>query len=82
MALVAPIEVRAARALAYIHSVVIRPVDGDGVVVPLGEDADVFVVPPFTFCSERISEIVCIFADQVVVRVTLLLIGWEEAEEI
>ena len=82
MALVAPIEVRAAWALAYIHSVVIRPVDGDGVVVPLGEDTDVFVVPPFTFCSERISEIICIFADQVVVRVILPLISWEEAEEI
>ena len=82
MALVAPIEVRAAWALADIHSVVIRPVDGDGVVVPLGEDADVFVVPPFTFCSERISEIICIFADQVVVRAILPLISWEEAEEI
>ena len=82
MALVAPIEVRAARPIAYIHPVVIRSVDGDGVVVPLGEDANVFVVPPFTFCSESITEIICIFADQVVVRVILPLISWEEAEEI
>ena len=82
MALVAPIEVRAARAVAYLHTVVIRPVDGDGVVVPPGEDADVSVVPPLTFRSERMSEIVRIFADQIVVRVILLLVGGEETEEI
>ena len=82
MALVAPIEVRAARAVAYLHTVVIRPVDGDGVVVPPGEDADVFVVPPLALRSERMSEIIRILTDQIVVRVILLLVGGEEAEEI
>ena len=82
VALVAPIEVRAAWSLADIHSVVIRSVDSDGVVVPPGEDADVLVIPPFTLRAQGVSEIICIWPDQVVVRIIMPPIGWEETEEI
>ena len=78
MVLVAPIEVRTERTVAHLHSVVVRPVDGDGVLVPPGEDAGVLVVPPLSLRSERVPEVVCILTNQVVFRVILLLVSGDK----
>ena len=82
MALVAPIEVSAVWPLADVHAVVIRSVDGHGVIIPPGEYADVLVISPFSFCAQSVSEIICICADQVVVGVIVPPISGEETEEV
>ena len=78
MALITPIEVRAERAVAYLHSVIVRPVDGDGVVMPTCEDARVLKIPPLSVRPERVSEVVGVIPDEVVFRIISLLESGEE----
>ena len=78
MALIAPIEVRAERPVAYLYSVIVRSVDGDGVVIPPCEDAGVLEISPLAVRPERVSEVVGVIPDEVVFRIISLLESGEE----
>ena len=82
MALIAPIEVSAVWPLADVHAVVIRSVDGHGVIIPPGEYADVLVVSPFSLCAQGVSEIIGVFTNQIVIGVIVPPISGEVTEEV
>ena len=78
MALVSPIEMRAARSVAYQRTVVVRPVDGDGVVMPSCEDARMLKISPLAVRPERVPEVVGVIPDEVAFRIKSLLESGEE----
>ena len=79
MALVSPIEMRAARSVAYLRSVIVRRVDDDGIVMPPSKDVGMLIISPLAVRSERVPEVVGIIPDEVIVRIISLLVSGEEA---
>merc|ERR1712060_170875 len=75
--LVTPVEMRAVRPVANLYSMVVRPVDGDGVVKPPCEDARVFKISPLAVRPERVLEVVGVVPDEGVVRIISLLVAGE-----
>ena len=82
MALVSPIEMRAARSVAYLHPVIVRPVDDDGIVMPPSKDVGMLIISPLAVRPERVPEVVGVIPGEVVVRVVSPLESGEETEEV
>ena len=78
MALVSPIEMRAARSVAYLRSVIVRPVDDDGIVMPPSKDVRMLIISPLAVRPEHAPEVVGVVPDEVVVRIISLLESGEE----
>ena len=82
MALVSPVETRAARSVAYLRSVIVRPVDDDGIVMPPSKDVGMLIISPLAVRPERVPEVVGVIPGEVVVRVVSPLESGEETEEV
>ena len=78
MALVSPIEMCAARSVAYQRPVIVRPVDDDGIVVSPSEDVGMLIISPLAVRPERVPEVVRVIPCEVVVRIVSLLESGEK----